>query len=112
MRRYEPAIRRAVRYRLVDPRLRRVCDTMDICQSVMVSFFLSAGFGEEAAVMAWSFAETYLLGRLTVDARLHGVSRRHPEAGLRARNYVSRRTGASPPASPAKTSSPVCSPSS
>jgi RNA polymerase sigma factor (sigma-70 family) len=46
VRRYEPAIRRAVRYRLVDPRLRRVCDTMDICQSVMVSFFVRAASGQ------------------------------------------------------------------
>jgi AcrR family transcriptional regulator len=58
--------------------------------SVMVTFFLSAGFDEEAAIMAWSFAETCLLGRLTVDARLHGMSRQHREGGLRARSYVER----------------------
>src|SRR5262249_35579497 len=33
--RYEPAIRRAVRFRLTDPRLRRTCDSMDVCQSVL-----------------------------------------------------------------------------
>src|SRR5206468_2113644 len=33
VRRYEPAIRVAVRVRLTDPRLRRVVDSMDICQS-------------------------------------------------------------------------------
>jgi RNA polymerase sigma-70 factor (ECF subfamily) len=39
MRRYEPAVRRAVRLRLFDARLRRVFDSMDICQSVMGNFF-------------------------------------------------------------------------
>jgi RNA polymerase sigma-70 factor (ECF subfamily) len=39
VRRYEPAIRRAVRIKLVDARLRRVLDSMDICQSVLGSFF-------------------------------------------------------------------------
>lgn len=39
MRRYEPAVRRAVRLRLFDARLRRVFDSTDICQSVMGNFF-------------------------------------------------------------------------
>src|SRR2546423_540495 len=42
VRRYEPAIRRAVRIKLVDARLRRVLDSMDICQSVLGSFFVRA----------------------------------------------------------------------
>ena len=46
VRRYEPAIRRAVRFRLTDPRLRRTCDSMDICQSVMLSFFVRAASGQ------------------------------------------------------------------
>jgi RNA polymerase sigma-70 factor (ECF subfamily) len=41
VRRYEPAIRRSVRLRL-DPRLRRTCDSMDICQAVLGSFFARA----------------------------------------------------------------------
>jgi RNA polymerase sigma factor (sigma-70 family) len=43
---YEPAIRRAARVRLVDPRLRRLFDSMDICQSVFASFFVRAALGE------------------------------------------------------------------
>src|SRR5450755_2627139 len=43
---YEPAIRRAARVRLVDPRLRRSFDSMDICQSVFASFFVRAALGE------------------------------------------------------------------
>ncbi len=45
VRRYEPAIRRAVRLRL-DPRLRRVCDSVDVCQAVLCSFFVRAASGQ------------------------------------------------------------------
>ena len=44
--RYEPEIRREVRFMLRDPFLRRTFDSMDICQSVMGSFFLRAALGE------------------------------------------------------------------
>lgn len=37
---YGPEIRRAVRLRLTDPKLRRVFDSADICQSVFGEFFL------------------------------------------------------------------------
>ncbi len=46
VRHYEPAIRRVVRIRLVDARLRRVFDSMDVCQSVLASFFVRAGLGQ------------------------------------------------------------------
>jgi RNA polymerase sigma factor (sigma-70 family) len=46
VRTYEPAIRRAVRVRLEDTRLQRLCDSMDICQSVLASFFLRAAAGQ------------------------------------------------------------------
>ncbi len=46
VRRYEPAIRRAVRFRLTDVRLRRTCDSMDVCQSVLLSFFVRAASGQ------------------------------------------------------------------
>lgn len=36
---YEPEIRRAVRLHLNDPRLGRVLDSLDVCQSVMGRFF-------------------------------------------------------------------------
>jgi RNA polymerase sigma-70 factor (ECF subfamily) len=44
--RYEPAIRRAVRFRLSDTRLMRVLDSMDICQSVFASFFVRTANGQ------------------------------------------------------------------
>ncbi len=46
VRRYEPAIRRAVRFRLTDPRLRRTCDSIDVCQSVLLSFFVRVASGQ------------------------------------------------------------------
>jgi RNA polymerase sigma-70 factor (ECF subfamily) len=46
MRRYESAIRRVVRIHLRDSRLRRVLDSMDICQSVLATFFVRTALGE------------------------------------------------------------------
>jgi RNA polymerase sigma-70 factor (ECF subfamily) len=44
--RYEPALRREVRLRLRDPKLRRLFDETDVCQSVMASFFVRAAAGQ------------------------------------------------------------------
>jgi RNA polymerase sigma factor (sigma-70 family) len=46
VRRYESAVRIAVRMRLGDARLRRVLDSMDVCQSVLASFFVRAAAGQ------------------------------------------------------------------
>jgi RNA polymerase sigma-70 factor (ECF subfamily) len=48
VRRYEPEIRLEVRgwLRLRNPGLRRVFDSMDICQSVLASFFARAAVGD------------------------------------------------------------------
>jgi RNA polymerase sigma-70 factor (ECF subfamily) len=43
---YEPVIRRAIRFRLTDTRLRGALDSMDICQSVLASFFVRAASGQ------------------------------------------------------------------
>ncbi|MEZ6063699.1 MAG: sigma-70 family RNA polymerase sigma factor [Planctomycetaceae bacterium] len=42
---FEPEIRRAARVRLSDPQLRRIVDSMDICQSVFGRFFVHAASG-------------------------------------------------------------------
>jgi len=44
--RYQPEIRRAIRVRMTDPRLRRVLDSLDICQSVFANFFIRISLGE------------------------------------------------------------------
>jgi RNA polymerase sigma factor (sigma-70 family) len=46
VRQLEPELRRAVRVRLGDPRLRRAVDSMDVCQSVLANFFVRARLGE------------------------------------------------------------------
>ena len=46
VRRYEPVVRLEVRVRLGDPRLRRAFDSMDVCQSVLASFFVRAAAGQ------------------------------------------------------------------
>jgi RNA polymerase sigma factor (sigma-70 family) len=46
VRRYEPAIRRAVRFRLAGARLGNLLDSMDVCQSVLRSFFVRAASGQ------------------------------------------------------------------
>ncbi len=44
--RYESAIRRVVRIHLRDARMRRVLDSMDICQSVLATFFVRTALGQ------------------------------------------------------------------
>jgi RNA polymerase sigma-70 factor (ECF subfamily) len=46
VRRYAPIIRREVRMRLTDPRLHRQFDSADVCQSVLLSFFVRAAVGQ------------------------------------------------------------------
>jgi RNA polymerase sigma-70 factor (ECF subfamily) len=45
VREYEPVIRLEVHCRLRDPRLRRAFDSLDVCQSVLASFFVGAAAG-------------------------------------------------------------------
>lgn len=44
--RYEKAIRRVVRIHLRDSRIRQVLDSMDVCQSVLASFFVRTALGQ------------------------------------------------------------------
>jgi RNA polymerase sigma factor (sigma-70 family) len=46
VRQYEPLIRREVRLRLEDKGLCRLFDSMDVCQSVLASFFLRTAAGQ------------------------------------------------------------------
>src|SRR5215208_1023730 len=63
VRRYEPAIRRVVRVRL-GGRVGALFDSMDVCQSVLGSFFLRAAAGQYAID-----SPTDLIKLLTVMAR-------------------------------------------
>jgi RNA polymerase sigma factor (sigma-70 family) len=64
VRRYEPAIRRAVRFRLADARLGSLLDSMDVCQSVLGSFFVRAASGQYSLE-----TPEQVLGLLTAMAR-------------------------------------------
>src|SRR5262245_13382373 len=46
VRQYERAVRVAVRVKLTDGRMRRLFDSMDVCQSVLGSFFVHAAAGQ------------------------------------------------------------------
>ena len=39
VRHYEPQLKRIIRFKLTNPRLRRFMDSLDVCQSVLGSFF-------------------------------------------------------------------------
>ncbi|MCA9190848.1 MAG: hypothetical protein KDB03_03760 [Planctomycetales bacterium] len=43
---FQALVRREVRMRLLDPRLRRVLDSGDVCQSVLASFFVRVSAGQ------------------------------------------------------------------
>ncbi len=79
VRRYEPAIRRAVRFRLTDPRLRRTCDSMDVCQSVLLSFFVRAASGQydlDSPEQLLRLLTTMARNKLLNQARQHQAARR------------------------------------
>src|SRR5262249_25094048 len=46
VRRYEHVIRCEARLRMTDPRLSRLFDSVDVCQSVLASFFVRAAAGQ------------------------------------------------------------------
>jgi RNA polymerase sigma-70 factor (ECF subfamily) len=79
VRTYEPAIRRAARVRLVDTRLQRLFDSMDISQSVFASFFVRAALGQydlEKPEQLLKLLVTMSRKKLIDHAREHGAARR------------------------------------
>jgi RNA polymerase sigma-70 factor (ECF subfamily) len=79
VRRYEPAIRRAARVRLMDTRLNRLLDSMDICQSVMASFFVRAALGQyelETPAQLLKLLATMTRNKLANQVKGHGAIRR------------------------------------
>lgn len=79
VRRYEPAIRLAVRVRLTDPRLRRLIDSMDICQSVLANFFVRVASGQfelERSEQLVKLLVTMARNHLVNKALAHRAARR------------------------------------
>src|SRR5262245_17783337 len=79
VRTYEPAIRRAVRFRLTDARLGNLFDSMDICQSVLASFFIRAASGQyelETPGQLLKLLTAMARNKLTSQARKQYAQRR------------------------------------
>jgi RNA polymerase sigma-70 factor (ECF subfamily) len=84
VRSYEAVVRREVRLRLRDPRLRRLFDSMDVCQSVLGSFLLRAAAGQ------YDLDGPQDLVRLLVDMTRKKVAAaaRRQQAGVRDHRRV------------------------
>src|SRR5438552_11547103 len=79
VRKYEPLIRREVRLHLEDRRLYRLFDSMDVCQSVLGSFFLRAAAGQydlERPEQLVRLLITMTRNKLASAARQHHRQRR------------------------------------
>jgi RNA polymerase sigma-70 factor (ECF subfamily) len=88
VRRYEPTIRRVVRVRLVDQRLQRLFDSMDVCQSVFGSFFVHAALGDYELA-----TPEQLLGLLVSMSRKKVIDKAR-RAGAARRDYRRQSEGA------------------
>jgi RNA polymerase sigma-70 factor (ECF subfamily) len=76
---YEPLIRREVRLHLEDRRLARLFDSMDICQSVLASFFIRTAAGQfdlENPTQLMKLLVTMARNKLASAARFHFQERR------------------------------------
>jgi len=76
---YEPEIRRAARLRLTDPQLRRMVDSLDICQSVFGRFFKSVadgGFDGQNGEQLLALLTTMTQNRVIDEHRKHRTQKR------------------------------------
>jgi RNA polymerase sigma-70 factor (ECF subfamily) len=79
VRKYEPAVRVAVRIQLTDPKLKRVLDSVDVCQSVLASFFVRAAAGQydlESPAELIGLLVKMARNKLAMQARHHRARRR------------------------------------
>src|SRR4029453_16591416 len=90
VRRYEPLIRREVRLRIEDERLNRAFDSVDVCQSVLASFFVRAATGE------YDLEGPDQLVRLLVTMARNKLASKARHEHRQRRDY--RRVGATDPA--------------
>jgi RNA polymerase sigma-70 factor (ECF subfamily) len=81
VRRYEPTIRRVARVRLADTRLQRLFDSLDVCQSVLGSFFVRAALGQ------YELRTPEQLMNLLVSMCRRKVADAAREAGAARRDY-------------------------
>ena len=104
VRRYEPAIRAAVRGRMADTRLRRLFDSMDVCQTVLASFFARVALGQyelnsadDLVKLLVGMARNKLAKQVTRHRRAGRDYRRTAPAADGHAQPVSRDPGPGPP---------------
>jgi RNA polymerase sigma factor (sigma-70 family) len=76
---YEPHLRRMIRLRIRDSRLRRLFDSSDICQSVMANFFTRLSLGQydlESPAQLVRLLESMARNKVATQARKAQVTRR------------------------------------
>jgi RNA polymerase sigma factor (sigma-70 family) len=81
VRRFEPAIRRAVKMQLRDHRLRAALDSMDVCQSVLANFFVRAALGQfelQTPEDLLKLLATMARNNVATRARRNSVKKRDP----------------------------------
>jgi DNA-directed RNA polymerase specialized sigma24 family protein len=79
VKRYAPAVRRVIRLKMRDSRLRRVLDSTDICQCVLASFFIRAASGQydlERPVHLLRLLVVMARNKLVKERRTYYVKRR------------------------------------
>ena len=77
--RYEPALRLEVQLRLTDPKLRRLLDPADLCQSVLKSFFIRAAAGQfelDSQEKLMALLRTMARNKVAFEARKQKALRR------------------------------------
>jgi DNA-directed RNA polymerase specialized sigma24 family protein len=79
VRRYEPALRLEIRLRLKEPRLRRLLEPDDLCQSVLKSFFVRAASGQyelDSPAKLLALLRTMAQNKVAKQVRRHHALRR------------------------------------
>jgi RNA polymerase sigma-70 factor (ECF subfamily) len=81
VKRYAPAMRRVIRLKLRDSRMRRVLDSTDICQGVLASFFIRAASGQYDLERPGQLLRLLVImarNKLVSESRTYYVRRREP----------------------------------
>jgi RNA polymerase sigma-70 factor (ECF subfamily) len=79
VRKYESAVRTNIRIRLTDPKLKRLLESVDICQSVLASFFVRAAAGQfdlETPAQLVALLMKMAQNKLAMQARHHHAEQR------------------------------------
>jgi RNA polymerase sigma-70 factor (ECF subfamily) len=79
VRRYEPLVRREIRLHMEDRRLSRLFDSLDVCQSVLASFFVRTAAGQydlERPEQVLKLLVTMARNKLASEARRQSRQRR------------------------------------